>query len=86
MASAVLFDRHPLVRTVRWRTVAKVLSIGLDGAPCQGALFSPVETRAGELSLQPEAFGAGQEATNDLKHPENEPLMGVGGPCGPQHE
>jgi hypothetical protein len=46
------------------------------GAPCQGALFSPVETRAGKLSLQPEAFGAGQEATNDLKHSENGPLLG----------
>jgi len=32
--------------------------------PCEGAPFSPVETRAGKLSLQPEALGAGQEATN----------------------
>ena len=29
MASAVLFERHPFDRVVRWRTVAKVLSIGL---------------------------------------------------------
>jgi len=36
--------------------------------PWQGALFSPVEIRAGKLSLQPEALGAGQEATNGLKH------------------
>src|SRR3954462_6809204 len=36
--------------------------------PCQGALLSPVEIRAGKLSLQPEALGAGQEATNGLKH------------------
>jgi hypothetical protein len=28
MASAVSFDRHPSVRAVRWRTVAKVLWIG----------------------------------------------------------
>jgi hypothetical protein len=42
--------------------------------PCQGAPFSPVETRAGKLSLQPEALGAGQEATNGLKHPEKRPL------------
>src|SRR3954467_9367418 len=28
MASAVLFDRQPLARTVRWRIVANVLSIG----------------------------------------------------------
>jgi hypothetical protein len=54
--------------------------------PCQGAPFSPVETRAGKLSLQPEALGAGQEATNGLKHPEKRPLQGVSGPCGPQRE
>ena len=46
----------------------------LLGAPCQGAPSSPVEIRAGELSLQPEALGAGQEATNDLKHSEKRPL------------
>ena len=28
MASAVLFERHPLERTVRWRTVANELSMG----------------------------------------------------------
>jgi hypothetical protein len=38
-----------------------------------------VEIRAGELSLQPEALGAGQEATNDLKHFEKRPLEGVSG-------
>jgi hypothetical protein len=27
MASAVLFERHPLERTVRWRTVANELSM-----------------------------------------------------------
>ena len=42
--------------------------------PCQGALLSPVESRAGKLSLQPEALGAGQEATNGLKHFEKRPL------------
>ena len=42
--------------------------------PCQGALLSPVEIRAGKLSLQPEALGAGQEATNGLKHFEKSPL------------
>ena len=36
--------------------------------PWQGASFSPVEIRVGKLSLQPEAIGADQEATNDLKH------------------
>ena len=36
--------------------------------PWQGALFSPVQIRAGKLSLQPEVLGAGQEATNGLKH------------------
>ncbi len=57
--------------------VAKILisrSRRLLCVPWQGALSSPVETRAGELSLQPEALGAGQEATNDLKHFEKRPL------------
>jgi hypothetical protein len=44
--------------------------------PCQGALFSPVEIRAGKLSLQPEALGADQEATNGLKHFEKRPRRG----------
>ncbi|OAF02811.1 hypothetical protein AYJ54_00030 [Bradyrhizobium centrolobii] len=52
--------------------------------PCQGALFSLVEVQAGKLSLQPEVLGAGQEATNDLKHSEKRPLLGVIGPRGPQ--
>ena len=38
--------------------------------PCEGALPSLVEIQAGKLSLQPEALGADQEATNGLKHPE----------------
>jgi hypothetical protein len=46
----------------------------------------PVEIRAGKLSLQPEALGAGQEATNGLKHFEKSPLQGDSGPCGPQRE
>jgi hypothetical protein len=54
--------------------------------PCQGALLSPVKIRAGKLSLQPEALGAGQEATNGLKHFEKRPLLGASGPCGPQRE
>jgi hypothetical protein len=52
----------------------------------QGALFSPVEIRAGKLSLQPEALGADQEATNGLKHFEKSSLQGSSGPCGPQRE
>ena len=44
--------------------------------PCQGALLSLVETQAGKLSLQPEALGAGQEATNCLKHLEKKPRRG----------
>ncbi len=46
IASAVLLDRHPFDRIVRWRTVAKVLSMGLvtgmrvsvpmSGCDCQG--------------------------------------------------
>src|ERR1700731_3872080 len=34
MASAVLFERHPLERTVRWRTVANELSTGLVVRRC----------------------------------------------------
>ena len=44
--------------------------------PWQGALLSPVKVRAGKLSLQPEALGAGQEATNGLKHFEKKPRRG----------
>ncbi len=44
--------------------------------PWQGAPFSPVEIRAGKLSLQPEALGADQEATNGLKHSETRPRRG----------
>ena len=36
-----------------------------------------MKIRAGKLSLQPEALGAGQEATNGLKHFEKRPLQGV---------
>jgi len=45
-----------------------------------------VKDRAGKLSLQPEALGADQEATNGLKHSEKRPLLEVSGPCGPQRE
>jgi hypothetical protein len=38
--------------------------------PGQSAPFSLVEIRAGKLSLQPEALGVDQEATNGLKHSE----------------
>src|SRR3954470_20520292 len=34
MASAVLFDRQPFARTVRWRIVAEVLSIGFVVRKC----------------------------------------------------
>jgi hypothetical protein len=54
--------------------------------PCEGALLSLAETQAGKLSLQPEALGADQEATNGLKHSEKRPLKGDSGPCGPQRE
>ncbi len=48
----------------------------LECVPGKGALFSPVKIRAGKLSLQPEVLGAGQEATNGLKHFEKRPLQG----------
>src|SRR5271157_5931874 len=39
-----------------------------------------------QLSLQPEAPGADQEATNGLKHFGKRSLMGISGPYGPQHK
>ncbi len=45
--------------------------------PWQGALLSLVEIQAGKLSLQPEALGADQEATNGLKHSEKRPQRGT---------
>jgi hypothetical protein len=45
--------------------------------PCEGALLSLVEIQAGKLSLQPEALGADQEATNGLKHSEKRPRRGT---------
>ena len=62
------------------------LSTTLVCVPCQGAPFSLVEIQAGKLSLQPEALGADQEATNGLKHFEKRPRKGDSGPCGPQRE
>ncbi len=58
----------------------------LECVPWKGALLSLVEIQAGKLSLQPEALGADQEATNGLKHPEKRPRKGDSGPCGPQRE
>ncbi len=51
----------------------------------------PARPRAGanptrQLSLQPEAPGADQEATNGLKHFGKRSLLGISGPCGPQHK
>lgn len=54
--------------------------------PWEGALFSLVKVQAGKLLLQPEALGAGQEATNGPKHLKKQPLLGGSGPCGPQRE
>jgi hypothetical protein len=39
-----------------------------------------------QLSLQPEAPGADQEATNGLKHLGKRSLSGISGPYGPQHK
>jgi len=66
--------------------VVLILFMALLCVPCEGVLSSPVEIRAGQLSFQPEALGAGQEATIDLKHFEKRPHVGVSGSCGPQCE
>ena len=39
-----------------------------------------------QLSLQAEAPGADQGATNGLKHFGKRSLLGISGPCGPQHK
>src|SRR3954453_14048859 len=39
-----------------------------------------------QLSLQPEAPGADQEATNGLKYFGKRSLLGISGPCGPQQQ
>ena len=39
-----------------------------------------------QLSLQPEALGADQEATNGLKHFGKRSLLGISGPYGPQQK
>src|SRR3954447_9575953 len=51
-------------------------SMVLVCVPWQGALLSLVEAQAGKLSLQPEALGADQEATNGLEHLEKRPRKG----------
>jgi len=71
-----LNGQEPQRRPGRFETLHRPLAsshrqmriLGPVGVPWQGASFSPVEIRAGKLSLQPEAIGADQEATNDLKH------------------
>ena len=79
-------DLNRCILRSRRRTTWWEFSARLFCAPCQGALFSPGKVRAGKLSLQPEALGADQEATNGLKHSEKRPLVEVSGPCGPQRE
>jgi hypothetical protein len=66
--------------------VVLILFMALLCVPCEGVPSSPVEIRAGQLSFQPEALGAGQEVTIDLKHFEKRPHVGVSGSCGPQCE
>jgi hypothetical protein len=45
----------------------------LLGVPWKGAPDPRERYPAGKLSLQPEALGADQEATNGLKHSEKRP-------------
>src|SRR5712692_10907612 len=54
--------------------------------PCQGALMSWVQIPTRQLSLQPEAPGADQEATNGLKHFGKRSLLGISAPYGPQQK
>src|SRR5438477_11516522 len=53
IASAVLLDRQPFDRIVRWRTVAKVLSMGLVVRKCFQCSHSPSRCQLRQLrSLQ----------------------------------
>jgi len=55
-------------------------------APWKAVPASPVKVRASQLSFRLEALEAAQEVTNELKHFEKRPLMGVSAPCGQQRE
>ena len=54
----------------------KTRSARLLCVPCQGVLIFRVRYPAGELSFQPEALGATQEATNELKHSKQKAVSG----------
>jgi hypothetical protein len=76
--AAAMIHQRPAMR-FRWSTTSalkreRVSTRSVECVPWQGALLSLVETQAGELSLQPEALGTDQEATNGLKHSEKRPL------------
>src|SRR5437660_11502374 len=57
IASAVLLDRQPFDRMVRWRTVAKVLSMGLVVRRCFPVLGGEFVERQQRISILAQAVG-----------------------------
>lgn len=57
MAIAFLFDGRPLARTERWRTVAKVLSIGFIVRWCFAVLGGEVVAREQRIVVLRKAVG-----------------------------
>src|SRR5207253_8693550 len=57
IASAVRLDRHPFDRMVRWRTVAKVLSMGLVVRRCFPVLGGEFVERQQRISILAQAVG-----------------------------
>ena len=59
MASAVLFERHPFDRAVRWRIVAKVLSMGLVVRKCFQRFGGEIEEGQQRLAVLDQAIDRG---------------------------
>ena len=66
-------DRKPPEIFCRTFIMRPSRSASLLGVPWKGAPDPRERYPAGKLSLQPEALGADQEATNGLKHSEKRP-------------
>ena len=75
---AVYILRHEIVALKRVQNEIKrfQLSRELLCVPCRRCTSPVGEIPTRPLSLRPEALGAGQEATNGLKHFKKSPLLG----------
>src|SRR5262249_47113977 len=61
MASAVLLERHPLERTVRWRTVANKLSMTFVVRRCFPPRLRTLAHTVGEVDKLLPALGCGSD-------------------------